>query len=62
MFRNDGISSLMDCPGGEELAAALRSIVPDSVALRGARRLNRLLAGVRCGQQLVELPVAVKTS
>ena len=25
-------------------------------------RLNRLLAGVRCGQQLVELPVAVKTS
>ena len=54
--------SLIDCAGSEELAAALRFILPESAALRRVRGLNRLLAGVRRGQQLVKLPITVQTS
>jgi hypothetical protein len=52
----------MDCAKAEELADALRFILPESVALWCARGLDRLLAGVSRGQQLVELPVAVQTA
>ena len=34
----------MDCGAAEELAAALRFILPESVRLRCILRLNRLLA------------------
>ena len=55
-------SPLIDYTGREQLAVTLRSILPESVALRRAGGLNRLLAGVRRGKQLVKLPITMKTS
>jgi len=52
----------MDCAGSEELAAALCSILPELVAFLRARGLDRLLAGVCRGQQLVKLPIAVQAA
>jgi len=51
----------MDCAGNEELAASA-SILPELVAGWRAGRLHRLLAGVRRGQQLVKLPIAVQAA
>ena len=51
----------MDCAGNEELAA-MGLILPDSVALRRAWGLHRLLTIVGGGKHLVELALPVQSS